>query len=87
MHFIRMENGWRYVKDINCNVKKKKKRKEREKKLKKKKNDNKTKEVQHSTHFKTKTQKIDKITLLLILAINYYLIQRCIIAYNVYDKR
>ena len=83
MHFIRMENSWRYVKDINCDVKKKK---EREKKLKKK-NDNKTKEVQHSTHFKTKTQKIDKITLLLILAINYYLIQRCIIAYNVYDKR
>ena len=83
MHFIRMENSWRYVKDINCDVKKKK---EREKKLKKK-NDYKTKEVQHSTHFKTKTQKIDKITLLLILAINYYLIQRCIIAYNVYDKR
>ena len=83
MHFIRMENSWRYVKDINCDVKKKK---EREKKLKKK-NDNKTKEVQHSTHFKTKTQKIDKTTLLLILAINYYLIQRCIIAYNVYDKR
>ena len=65
---------------------KKKRKKEREKKLKKK-NDNKTKEVQHSTRFKAKTQNIDKITLLLILAINYYLIQRCIIAYNVYDKR
>ena len=67
--------------------KKKEKKRKRKEIEKKKKNDNKTKEVQHSTHFKTKTQKIDKITLLLILAINYYLIQRCIITYNVYDKR
>ena len=77
MHFIRMENSWRCVKGINCNVKKKTT-------LKKK--DKKAKEVQHSTHFKTKIQKINKITLLLILAINYYLTPY-IIAYNVYEKR
>ena len=83
-----MENSWRYVKGINCNVKKKRKKEKKKRKRNwKKRDDNKSKEIQHSTYFKTKTQKIDKITLLLILAINYYLIQRCIIAYNVYDKR